>query len=964
MQLPHLRPFQRFLSYLGLGIGTIALILCLQLNILPGNARLSPDRPASAEPDPPTFGTRGDLTAQATPSTSPTLQLVQQGKSLYQKGQLQQAITVWKQAVDTFAAQNDRLHQAMTLSYLAQAYQYVGQWEQANAAIVQSLELLKPGTPGLVGDRWPVLAEAQTIQGSLQFNQGNAADAFTSWRQAATAFQQAGNQAGVVRSQINQSRALISLGLYKRANQTLEALYRKQPPEPSLQLAILLNYGETLRLMGQLKPDSLATAQSKGWPDPNSKAILQQALELAQKLNSPTDITAAQISLGNTYRALYQQQKRLQSNPACPDPEVLKYRQLAQESYQAAVAETNSPTSKIQALLNQQSLFLLPQSDTETINPEQAQQVAAIAPQIQSQLDRLPLNRTTLYARIQLAHNLLKLDQGAAQLKAAGYSNQAAQLLELAVKQADTLGDRPAQSYALGYLGQAYEQQQQGSNAQTLTKQALLLTTRALDLAKTINAPEIAYRWFWQLGRLDRESDRSRAIPNYRAAYQTLQAFRQNLPADNPDLQFSFQEHPVEPIYREFVDLLLQSQAAGAKELQGTDQGENSSLQEAREVMRAIQTTELQNFLQQPCADPNLTLLDKATDNSDSPTATLHPIVLRDRIEVIVRLPRQPLFRYSKNISESEVKRAIAQFQLDLQESYTFDAIKTEGRQLYEWLIQPIQDQLDSAQIKTIVFVLDAPLRNIPMAALYDGQRYLIEKYGVATSLGLDLSDPKPLQNDRLTVLAASLAEPPAAFHDTYAKLPYVGQEVEDIQKTKGVNATPLQDSRFTQDLFNQKFIGAPFQIVHLATHGKFSSNPQETYILASPGPLPDGRLSDGKIRLNDFDDMFRTRDLNRKDVIQLLILSACETASRDDRATLGIAGTAVKAGAKSAIASLWSLDDQSSKELMIKFYQTITQPNTSRAAALQKAQLALLQTDQYAHPRYWAPFLLIGNWL
>lgn len=911
-------------------MATLLLILALSLHSIPGVAQQIPgDRP------PPTR------------SPQPAPDLVQQGKTAYQQGQLNQAITLWQQAAAAFAAQGDRLHQAMTLSYLAQAHQQSGDWDDARTAIAQSLELLRQPDQGTRSERLRILAEAQTIQGSLQLDQGQATAALTSWQQAADAFQQAGDRSGVIRSKINQSQALVILGLYKRANQLLEPLYTQLPPEAPLQLAILLNYGETLRLIGHLQSDELQ-------PSPSSEAVLQQGLTLAQKLQSPIEITRSQISLGNTYRAIYDQKKRLQPNP-CPDPQVLSYQHQALQAYQTAAATTTVSASKIQALLNQQSLLLGSPADHETIGSQPAQVVATIATQIQPDLDRLPLNRTSLYVRIQLAYNLLQI----------GNRQPAIPLLQTAINQAAQLGDRAAQSYALGYLAQAYIQPQQTGNDPQLMAQALTLTTQALQLTRELNTPEIAYRWLWQLGRLERDTHPERALQSYRMAYQTLQSFRTNLAPDNPDLQFSFRENTVDRVYREFVDLLLQSES-GKTKAQSSDP-EAAHLQEARQVIQDLQSAELSNFLQEPCALSNIEAIDKQVDQPGSFTATLYPILLPDRIEVIAKFPNRPLFHYAYPISETEARQKMAKFQFDLQLPYTFDQVKQEGQEIYRWLMNSaVQAELEQANINTIVFSPDGPLRNIPMAALHDGSGYLIEKYAVAVTLDLVVTDPKSLPSTRLNVLAASLAEPPQQKTKfRFAKLPYVDAEVDAIQKLPGIAVTPIQGQQFTRDGFNQKFNGSPFQIVHIATHGQFSSNPAETFILTAASSA-NGPLSDGKVRLQDFDAMFRTRVLNRPDAIELLILSACETASGDDRATLGIAGTAVRAGARSAIASLWSLDDASSQTLIATFYKTITQPQTSRAAALRQAQLALLQADDdaYAHPRYWAPFLLVGNWL
>jgi tetratricopeptide (TPR) repeat protein len=191
MPLPRLRPLHRLWSFLALGMATT--LLTLSFNIIP--------LPSIAKPS--------QTIAQTRTAARPNLDLVQQGKTAYQKGQLNQAITLWQKAEKAFANQNDRLHQAMTLSYLAQAYQQLSAWDQANPTIAQSLELLKQPNQGKGSDRLHILAEAQNIQGGLQLDQGKADAAFTSWQQAANTFQQAGESAGVIRSQINQSQALV-----------------------------------------------------------------------------------------------------------------------------------------------------------------------------------------------------------------------------------------------------------------------------------------------------------------------------------------------------------------------------------------------------------------------------------------------------------------------------------------------------------------------------------------------------------------------------------------------------------------------------------------------------------------------------------------------------------------------------------------------------------------------------------
>jgi CHAT domain-containing protein len=141
--------------------------------------------------------------------------------------------------------------------------------------------------------------------------------------------------------------------------------------------------------------------------------------------------------------------------------------------------------------------------------------------------------------------------------------------------------------------------------------------------------------------------------------------------------------------------------------------------------------------------------------------------------------------------------------------------------------------------------------------------------------------------------------------------------------------------------------------VVHLATHGQFSSSPDETFILAYDQP----------INVNQLNQFLQTHTENRPDGIELLVLSACQTATGDQRATLGIAGISVRAGARSAIASLFNVNDNSTALLMSQFYQELAQPNVTKAEALRRAQISLLQQENYQSPYYWSPYILVGNW-
>jgi CHAT domain-containing protein len=158
----------------------------------------------------------------------------------------------------------------------------------------------------------------------------------------------------------------------------------------------------------------------------------------------------------------------------------------------------------------------------------------------------------------------------------------------------------------------------------------------------------------------------------------------------------------------------------------------------------------------------------------------------------------------------------------------------------------------------------------------------------------------------------------------------------------------------FVMPALNKKLTQEQFSIVHLASHGEFSSDAHKTFVLTY----------DGKLTLNNLEALIRPSQYRGKPV-ELLVLSACQTASGDDRAALGLAGVAVKAGARSALASLWSVNDQSTAFVISEFYHQLRDsPSTSKAQALQSAQVKMLSDRRYRHPCYWAPYLIIGNWL
>jgi CHAT domain-containing protein len=877
-------------------------------------------------------------------------ELLDQAQISYESGQWVQAVETLQLAIQAFAAEGDRLRQAMALSNLSLTYQQLGRWTEAQKAIADSLMLLQeqPSTQ----DTGLVLAQALNIQGQLQLAIGQSEQALTSWEQATTLFQQTNNLTGTIQTQINQAQALQALGLYRRAIATLTdiGLTLKDQPDSLLKAIALRSLGDALLVAGSLDQarttlqQSLTVAQNLAQASRSPEAAVPSNADPSNAANDA--IASAQLSLGNLTRAealarLTQanlsdtEAITLLNTPASralSSTEILVqrrkretaqtfYQQTAEaiDLYQQAASLSSPAKTRLQAQLNQLNLLI------ETQRWIEARPLAAT---IQTQIAALPPSRTSIYNQIDLAQGLVKLS-GAADNQSV---QTAAQLLALANQQAEQLGDVRAQSYALGNLGGLYEKTQQWNQAQSLTQQALMLS-------QSTNAADISYRWQWQLGRLLKvQGDREGAISAYGEAVNTLQTLRKDLVAVNRDVQFSFRES-VEPVYRELVDLLLTEA--------DLSQDKAAKLIQARDVIEGLQIAELDNFFREACLDTAFQL-DRVIDQSQLSAAIFYTIVLPDRLEVILKLPQQPLRFHTAPVAQSEVEASADALLTELKRPLTSQTLQRLSQQFYDWLIRPEATAIEDNQVETLVFVLDGALRSIPMAALFDGEQYLIEKYAVAIAPGLQLPDPKPLENRDLKALVAGLSE----ARENFPPLSYVETEVEQIQAD--VPSQVLLNQSFTRDNFQRSLDSDNFSIVHIATHGQFSSNAQDTFILAWDDP----------INVNELGSLLQTRDITNPEPIELLVLSACRTAVGDRRATLGLAGVAVRAGARSTIASLWSLDDNSGAVLMSQFYQELTQNPVSKAEALRRAQRTLIADANYRDPRFWSPYVLLGNWL
>ncbi|MFM9265354.1 CHAT domain-containing protein [Tychonema sp. BBK16] len=919
-------------------------------------------------------------------------------RTSYATGEFAEAAKYWRQAVAGFEVGGDWLNQAIALSNLSLTYQQLGDWKEANSAIAQSRSLLpeesKVQSPGELN----AIGQILDIQANGQWEQGQINLALQTGKQATNIYVKLKDDLGWKRSLIAQVKTLQELGLYQQACQTLipvvesnnsenfvipsqdcQQLITKilEPTKGSIKSQSTSNSKNIpiaeVRLVENISAESnptLKTIQIAGarllgdvWRQlgylNESKQWLAEVERVITQGEYSQEKALVLLSLGNTYQSLGNRNKFLSDfNNNNPD----KNYQTGIDYYRKGVnLAPNNSFVKVQGQLN--LLSLLVESKIELAL--KAREIQQLRLEILSQLSKLPPSHKLVYAEVSLMNSLVEFknklenpnnvsnSSNANSEKILNYClpnsamvaenvlgniesvswGEVGKLGAKAIALAKDLGDFRATAYALGNLGTVYQKNQQWLEAQQCTEQALLLSQNV-----RLNAPDLTYQWQWQLGRirwLGEAKDVKGAIGAYTAAFNTLQSLRNDLVPISRDGQFDFRDR-VEPFYRELVDLLLQ--------------GENpiqEKLKQARNVIEALQVAELDNFFREACIQPR----EVNIDNIDKESAVIYPIILNESLEVIIKFSGLgELKHYRTKIDSQIVKKVLMEVQEKIVNANqnNIQELKTSLYTIYSWLLKTAKIDLDKNNIKTLVFVLDGELRNLPMAALYDGSRYLIESYSLVLAPGLNLTDAKQLKLGNIKILAAGISEARPGF----SALPNVKQELKEIQSQ--VSSIVLLNSEFIDSSLRAKINSNESRIVHLATHGKFSSNAENTYIINW----------DKRININELNQLLKSRNEKQSKPIELLVLSACQTAAGDNRATLGLAGVAVRAGARSTLASLWNIPDDSTSVLMKQFYKELLTNKRTKAEALRQAQLFLLKNPSYNNPKIWSPYILVGNWL
>ncbi|NER19442.1 MAG: CHAT domain-containing protein [Symploca sp. SIO1C2] len=706
----------------------------------------------------------------------------------------------------------------------------------------------------------------------------------------------------------------------------------------------------------------------------NSKA--KEANSKFQEANTKvkeasTKVEKANYELSQTQQKVFEEQKKAQqaqNDLALVQGERENIEQRVQDLEQQHINKSealNLANSELLALEQQQKQIQIKANAAEDRELKATQAIQKINNKLVSsteKLDKAQQNAQAANQRVELAEQRVQqanqeVDSAKIELDQAKQEVQNVSLLsELAgeLHREDKLpeAERAWQQAALSFEMQDYELKQAMllSNISIAYQQlerfdeATKVISESLNKlanADTKNSPDDSVILAQALNTkghlLAEEGDTPGSLSAHTQAFDILQSFEGNVTALNPAIQISFREI-VENVYQGFIGSLLDSK--------GTDYNQQNFIK-VRQVVESLYLTELNNFHKIELLDTNLVRIDQI----DSQAAVIYPIILPDRLEVILHLAGQPLHYYSTIISNNKLHNLLGNLKNSLPRRDT-SSILQEAESLYELLIKPAEAELAKSRVKTLVFVSNSPLGNIPMAALYDGEQFLVEKYAIASIPALQILEPQPQVQRPLRALIAGISESRTHLGDSYSPLPGVALEVEQISSM--IPSLVLLNQSFTSTALENALNSSYFPIVHLASHGNFvGSNTNDSYILAW----------DKKIKAKEFEQLLRPRKHDKFNPIELLVLSTCNTAEGDGQIPFGLAGLALKSKVRSILSTLTDVNDQGTTELIVQFYQEFTQLNVTKAEALRRAQLTALTSINYQNPSHWASFILIGDW-
>ncbi|KYC35391.1 hypothetical protein WA1_06080 [Scytonema hofmannii PCC 7110] len=864
----------------------------------------------------------GEVVRAQTPDTGQLL--VQQGVESYQVGRLQSAIKDWEQALTIYKDTNDRTGEAVVLENLARAYQQVGQMDKSIAH----------------------------------------------WDKAIAYYRKVGDVQQVGRMLIEQSQVYNSLGQPKKAIALLCGVLQGEPEEePSKEVEKNSDCRqESALLLTRFSKDRTGEAGTLGSLGEAYRLVGYydrsiQYLESAEKIAPKGFDFLVLNSLGNAYVSRAELWNlRAESAEKSRVQKVDEFKQQSKSDYQKALnkfqssfekaGEQGNQVAQIRVLMNLIQFYYRTQA--EQIQFDKAVQKALAL------REKLPDSTSKVYITVDLANLPVVTKPVSSSLTQCPLQRQlsdeqAIALLEDAVKVADNIQDPRSLSFANGARGHFYECRQQYEPALEFTRKALWQADQKLK------AKDSLYLWQWQAGRIfNKQNKKSEAVTAYQEAYSTLEEIRSDLLEADRDLQFDFRD-VVEPLYRELAQLRLELAELSSIE----PENRKKQLRTALQTIDSLKLAELQNYFGNDCVIAAINNSKNVEELLQKDTVVLSSIIFDNRTAILLNLPNGSQQVEWINEKREDLEKEIQNFSQLLRDgdkTISDDKIKQASQELYSKIFQKLEKKANLAaeNIKTLVFIQDGFFRSIPMAALYDGKQYLIEKYAIATTPSLRLTTSQKLNRQQSRALILGVTTKVKVDEEDYPVLPKVKSEINNVQQLFP-NSKVLVDSSFNRDNLGKELNKTAYPIIHIATHAQFGIIAEDTFLVAG---------DNDKLTIKELENTLRQVNGGLNSV-ELLTLTACQTAVGDDRATLGLAGVALQVGVKSALATLWSVNDESTFHLISAFYDNFRKSGVSKAEALRQAQLKLINAkkidslnDQYDNPAYWAPFILSGNWL
>ncbi|NEP62190.1 MAG: tetratricopeptide repeat protein [Symploca sp. SIO2G7] len=938
------------------------------------------------------------------------------GLVYYEMGEYQQALLSYEQALASAQEINDRAGEGVTLNNIGGIYEKQEKYQQALDTYQQALTIVQE--VGAQQGEAVVLNNLGVVYDHL----GESQQAVDYYKQASAIWSELG---------VNTPRLPITLNL--------EPLILPRSPNAEQREQVVQLYQEGMQLSkrGQYQPalerfqQGLGIAReledrSQEWKSLNQMGLvyqslgeyklaldfLEQALEIRQQVSQNTG--AIHFNLGQVYSSLgdytkaldfYQQASALSSGNKLGKVRIaiatgsvysnLGQYQLALDSYQQALALLKSINYN-KKLLEGAALNNIGQVYREQGKYELALEYYQQALTIQKLLGS------------KRGEGAILDNMGEAYYHLEQY-NKALEYYQQALVISQEVGDRATEGENLSNIGYLLEQQQQPELAIVFFKQSVNVREAIRESIKELPpAQQQSYtatiaKDYRHLADLLLQQNRILEAQQVLdlLKVQELEDYLRNVRGNETTAQGVPNLEPEEQIQDGIAGILDQAIAIG-KELNQLRQQGNRTPQEEQRLIQLVNAQEkiiadFNYFIESPEVEALITQLTPKTRKPDlvddledllsiqdnlkdlqQNAVLLYPLILEDRLELVLTTPDSPPIRRTVSVTKDQLNQAIVSFRQAL-DNPSSDA-QQPAQQLYNWLIKPLEKDLKAAQAETLIYAPDGQLRYIPLAALYDGQQWLVQRYRINNITAASLTDLNSQPTSELKILAGAFTT--GSHSVTIAKerfnfggLPYAGVEVKTLAKTVPGTTQLFNDAFNPQDTKPQM---GDHTILHFATHGAIvAGRPEESFILFGDGT---------PVTIADV----RNWNLNNVD---LVVLSACETGLGGNLGTgaeiLGLGYQMQRAGARAAIASLWTVDDGGTQALMNAFYGVL-QGNQTKAEALRQAQIALITGDYTAvgeqrgsivarqirdelqpevvnrlnHPFYWAPFILIGNGL